>query len=128
MNAAVLNKTTGVLSEVTEILANVVQLLNNGQAALITITERNVDFSNISSMVDRALDNANMKYNDSQSFLLARMMDEITVNNISRQLEVLQTILEDKHLQLLNVSLTINNTINYNRDLDINITRLQVLL
>jgi len=127
MNTAVLNKTTGVLSEVTEILMNVVQLLNHGQAALTTIIERNNNFSNINSMVDGALDDAKMKFNDSQSFLQARIMDEITINNISRQLKLLQKILEDKNLQLLNVSLTVNDTINYNRDLSINITSLQVL-
>lgn len=115
------------LSEVTEQLMNVEQLLNESEVALATIIERNAHFNNISNIVDQALDDARIRYNYSKPFIYNRTQENITVNNISSELKMLQLILQDLYGLSLNVSLTVNNTLVYNRILDDNITRLQVL-
>ena len=128
INTAILDKATQVLSEVTEKLKNVEQLLNDSEAALVTVTERNADFYNVNNTVNKGLDDANMRDSNSRSFLHNRTMENISVSNISNHLEMLQTILQDIHSVSVNVSTTVNNTVIYNRNLDSNITRLQVLL
>ena len=116
------------LSEVTERLKDVEQLLIDSEAALVTVTERNANFYNISSTVNKELDDARMRDSISQSFLHNRTTESVRVNNISSQLEMLQTILQDIYSVSVNVSTTVNNTVIYNRNLNSNITRLQVLL
>ena len=127
INTAILDKATEVLSEVTERLKNVEQLLNDSEAVLVTVIERNADFYNVNSTVNMALDDVKMRDSNSRSFLHNRTMESISVNNISNHLEMLQTILQDIHSVSVNVSTTVNNTVIYNRNLDSNITRLQVL-
>lgn len=127
INTATLDKATQMLSEVTERLKNVEQLLNDSEAALVTVTERNADFNNVNSTVNKALDDAKMRGSNSQLFLHNRTMESISVNNISSHFETLQTFLQDIHSVSVNVSTTVNNTVIYNRNLDSNITALQVL-
>ena len=123
-----LDKAAQALSEVTERLKNVEQLLNDSEATLVTVTERNANFYNISSTVNNELDDAKMRDSISQSFFHNRTMENIRVNNISSQLEMLQTILQDIYSLSINVSTTVNSTVINNKNLDSNITRLQVLL
>ena len=106
---------------------NVEQLLNDSEVALATIIERNGNFNNISNIVDQALDDARIRYNYSKPFIDNRTQENITVNNISSELKMLQLILQDLYALSSNISLTVNNTLVYNRILDDNITRLQVL-
>lgn len=120
-----LNKITQVVSEVDKALMNISQLLSNSEAGLVAIIERNEKFHNISRIVNQTLDDAKTKFDYSWLFLHNRTLEDISVNNISKQLKTLQEILQDKHSLLSNVSTEINNTIIYNRHN--NITRLQVL-
>lgn len=125
-NTAAVDKATQVFSKVTKRLMIVEQLLNKSEAALVAITERNANFSSISSMVHKALDDAKIRHNDSQSFLQGRMLDNITANNVNNQLTMLLNILQDQLFLSSNVLSTINNTVIYNKNLALNITRLQV--
>jgi len=111
---ATLDKATQLLSEVTEKLKNVEQSFNDSEIALVTITERNVTFSNINNTVNRELNDAKMRDDISKSFLHNRTMENIRVNNISTQLEILQEVLQHIH------------SISVNSNLNSNITRLQV--
>ena len=106
---------------------NVEQLLNNSEIALATIIDRNAHFSNISDVVDLALDDARIRYNYSEPFLQNRTQENITVNDINDELKMLQLILQDLYALSSNISLTINNTLIYNSNLNDNVTRLQVL-
>ena len=126
MYIATLDKATQLLSEVTEKLKNVEQSFNDSEIALVTITERNVTFSNINNTVNRELNDAKMRDDISMSFLHNRTMENIRVNNISTQLEILQEVLQHIHSISVNVSTTVNNTVIYNSNLNSNITRLQV--
>ena len=126
-NTVVLNKTIEVLSEITEQLLNVEQLLNDGETALATIIERDAHFRNISDIVELALDDARIRYDYSEPFLHNRTQENITVNDINNELKMLQLILQELYALSSNVSLTVNNTLIYNRNLNDNITRLKVL-
>ena len=126
-NTVVLNKTIEVLSEITEQLLNVEQLLNDSETALATIIERDAHFRNISDIVELALDDARIRYDYSEPFLHNRTQENITVNDINNELKMLQLILQELYALSSNVSLTVNNTLIYNRNLNDNITRLKVL-
>ena len=126
-NTAELNKTTQVLSEVTEQWMSIEQLLSDSQTTLVTIIERNAYFNNISNTVDQALNNSKIRNDNSEVFLQNRTQENITVHGISNQLKMLQAVLEDIYSLSSNVSSTVNNTLVYNRNLNKNITRLQVL-
>ena len=110
-----------------ETLIDVVQLLNDSEAALVTIKERNVNFSTINSMVNGKLQDAKMKLNDSQSFLQNRTLENTRINNVSNQLKMLQAILQDKYSLSSNVSSILDDIIINNTNLNNNISRLQVL-
>ena len=126
-NAAELNKTTQVLSEVTEQWMSIEQLLSDSQTTLVTIIERNAYFNNINNTVDQALNNSKIRNDNSEVFLQNRTQENITVHGISNQLKMLQAVLEDIYSLSSNVSSTVNNTLVYNRNLNKNITGLQVL-
>lgn len=113
-------------SEVTEQLMSIQKLLNDSDAALVAITERNAYFNNISNIVDQALNDAKIRRDYSQSFLHNRTQENITVSNITNELKMLQTVLQDIYALSLNVSSTVNNIVINNKNLSDNITTLQV--